>query len=50
MIILIAALLLETIVAVVYTLSKILEYVIASPAELNCCGIILYFITVGGKL
>ena len=50
MIILIKALLLDTIVAVSDIESLILVNVIASSAELNCCGISLYFMTVGGNL
>ena len=30
--------------------SPIIVNVIASSAELNCCGIYLYFMTVGGNL
>ena len=50
MIILTAALLLETNVVVPDMESPIFVKVIASAAELNCSGISLFFITVGGSV
>ena len=50
MIILTAALLLETNVVVSDMESPIFVKVIASAAELNCSGISLFFITVGGSV
>ena len=50
MIVLAAALLPDTIFVVPDNESLIKVKVIASSAELNCCGIYLYLITVGGSL
>ena len=50
MIILTAALLLETNVVISNMESPIFVKVVTSAAELNCSGISLFFITAGGSL